>query len=64
MPSETNNNHKNAGRGLSPRAYVELEPGEKYQPYIAAAESIPEFTFKDRRSVSSAAGGWPHRQHS
>jgi putative OPT family oligopeptide transporter len=46
MPSETNNNHKNAGRGLSPRAYVELEPGEKYQPYIAAAESIPEFTFK------------------
>ncbi len=46
MPSETNNNHKNAGRRLSPRAYVELKPGEKYQPYIAAAESIPEFTLK------------------
>jgi len=46
VPSETTNEHKNAGRGLSPRAYVELEPGEKYQPYIAAAETIPEFTLK------------------
>lgn len=32
--------------GLSPLAYVELKPGESYPPYIAAGQSIPEFTLK------------------
>ena len=36
------NNHK----GLSPKAYTEIEPGDEYPPYIPASESIAELTFK------------------
>ena len=41
-----NNNEHLAGRGLSPNAYVELQPGETYEPYVGAEQSIPEFTVK------------------
>ncbi len=34
------------GRGLSQTAYTALEPGERYEPYVSAAESPTEFTFK------------------
>src|SRR5690606_13275181 len=40
------NNNNEAGKGLSPLAYVELKPGQQYPPYIPAEESIAEFTFK------------------
>ncbi|MET1254393.1 OPT family oligopeptide transporter [Aliikangiella maris] len=33
-------------KGLDPKAYTRLRPGEKYPPYIAASESISEFTIK------------------
>ena len=33
-------------KGLDPKAYVPLKEGESYPPYIAASESIAEFTFK------------------
>ncbi|HUD97453.1 MAG TPA: oligopeptide transporter, OPT family, partial [Woeseiaceae bacterium] len=33
-------------KGLSPLAYVELEPGQVYPPYVGAGQSIPEFTLK------------------
>ena len=39
------NNHL-AGKGLSPNAYVELKPGETYEPYVGAATVMPEFTLK------------------
>ncbi|MDZ7642879.1 MAG: oligopeptide transporter, OPT family [Woeseiaceae bacterium] len=32
--------------GLSPLAYVELEPGREYEPYVPAAATLPEFTLK------------------
>lgn len=33
-------------RGLSPKAYVPLEPGERYPPYVPAAADTTEFTLK------------------
>ena len=33
-------------RGLSEKAYVPLEEGESYSPYVGANESLAEFTFK------------------
>ena len=33
-------------RGLSDKAYVPLEEGESYSPYVGADESLAEFTFK------------------
>ncbi|MBT8078965.1 MAG: oligopeptide transporter, OPT family [Gammaproteobacteria bacterium] len=33
-------------RGLSQLAYVELRPGEKYDPYIDASQNLPEFSIK------------------
>ena len=33
-------------KGLSALAYVELQPGQTYIPYIEAGRSIPEFTIK------------------
>lgn len=36
-----------AGRpGLSPSAYVELAPGQTYEPFIASESNLPEFTLK------------------
>lgn len=35
-----------AKRGLSSNAYVELRPGERYEPYISAEQNLPEFTIK------------------
>ena len=35
-----------ARRGLSPLAYVELEQGRHYPPYVPAEQSLPEFTLK------------------
>ena len=32
--------------GLSQLAYVELQPGEKYDPYVSASTNLPEFTLK------------------
>jgi len=42
---ESNNNQEHPP-GLSPLAYTELTPDQTYPPYVAAGESIPEFTFK------------------
>jgi putative OPT family oligopeptide transporter len=36
----------NGRPGLSPRAYVELAPGEKYQPFVDSGTDLAEFTFK------------------
>lgn len=36
----------NGRPGLSPRAYVELAPGEKYQPFVDSGADLAEFTFK------------------
>lgn len=33
-------------KGLDPKAYTPLEDGESYPPYIAADETVAEFTFK------------------
>lgn len=33
-------------KGLSDKAYVELEPGDSYDPYVAATESPAEFTLR------------------
>ena len=33
-------------RGLDPKAYTVLKPGESYPPYVPASENIAEFTFK------------------
>ena len=33
-------------RGLSPLAYVELQPGQEYPPYVPAGDSMQEFTLK------------------
>jgi putative OPT family oligopeptide transporter len=33
-------------QGLDPKAYTPLEEGESYPPYIAAEETVAEFTFK------------------
>lgn len=46
MPGEAKQNDKSVRVGLSPRAYVELEPGEQYQPYIGPEQALPEFTLK------------------
>ena len=35
-----------AGKGLSPLAYVELKPGQEYPPFVPAHVSVPEFTIK------------------
>ena len=43
MPESEN---KNAGKGLSANAYVELPAGESYEPYVAAELALPEFTLK------------------
>ncbi|MCI0517469.1 MAG: oligopeptide transporter, OPT family [Woeseiaceae bacterium] len=32
--------------GLSPRAYVELAPGEVYEPFVSPQTALPEFTLK------------------
>ena len=32
--------------GLSRQAYEQLPEGERYQPYVAAEESLAEFTVK------------------
>jgi putative OPT family oligopeptide transporter len=40
------NNNNETGKGLSPLAYVELEPGQEYPPYVPAEDSIAEFTVK------------------
>ena len=40
------NNTKASARGLSQQAYVELEPGQEYPPYVDAQTTMPEFTFK------------------
>lgn len=39
-------NNNNARAGLSPTAYVELQEGERYEPYVPAAANLPEFTLK------------------
>jgi putative OPT family oligopeptide transporter len=39
-----NNNDK--GKGLSPLAYVPLKAGQEYPPYVAAGQSMAEFTIK------------------
>jgi len=44
MPKE--NEASDAPAGLSPLAYVSLEKGEQYEPYVSAAQNIPEFTAK------------------
>ena len=46
MAGDKSDKHADTGRGLSPRAYVELAPGEQYDPYVAPGQSIPEFTVK------------------
>ncbi|MDX1572019.1 MAG: oligopeptide transporter, OPT family, partial [Xanthomonadales bacterium] len=33
-------------KGLDPRAYIPLKPGESYPPYVPASESPAEFTLK------------------
>ncbi|MCW8877078.1 MAG: oligopeptide transporter, OPT family [Kangiellaceae bacterium] len=33
-------------KGLDPKAYVQLQDGEKYPPYVPAQENIAEFTIK------------------
>ncbi|MDH4049380.1 MAG: oligopeptide transporter, OPT family [Gammaproteobacteria bacterium] len=33
-------------KGLSPRAYVELAPGEQYEPFVSSESELPEFTLK------------------
>ena len=38
-------------KGLSEKAYVELGPGETYDPYVAATESPAEFTLRARIST-------------
>jgi putative OPT family oligopeptide transporter len=41
------NNHGDTARaGLSGKAYVELQPGEEYPPYVPPDQEIPEFTIK------------------
>ncbi|HWM27349.1 MAG TPA: oligopeptide transporter, OPT family [Woeseiaceae bacterium] len=35
-----------AGKGLSPLAYVELKQGQEYPPFVPAHVSMPEFTIK------------------
>lgn len=35
-----------AHKGLSPNAYVELAPGESYDPFVSRQTELPEFTFK------------------
>ena len=32
--------------GLSPLAYVPLRDGQRYEPFVGPAESMPEFTLK------------------
>ena len=39
-------NNNETGKGLSPLAYVELKPGQEYPPYVAAEDSMAEFTVK------------------
>jgi len=31
-------------KSLSPEAYMELKPGEKYMPFVPPEQSIPEVT--------------------
>lgn len=42
MPDDTNSEKK----GLSQLAYVELEPGQQYPPWVPPAGSLPEFSIK------------------
>jgi hypothetical protein len=42
MPNDTDDEKK----GLSQAAYVELEAGQQYPPYVAPAQSLPEFSLK------------------
>jgi putative OPT family oligopeptide transporter len=39
-------NRHETGKGLSPLAYVELQAGQEYPPYVPAGSNIPEFTLK------------------
>ena len=40
------NNHDTSHAGLSGKAYVELQPGEEYPPYVPPDQDLPEFTIK------------------
>jgi len=46
MSGDTSNDAAAQGRGLSQKAYVELRPGEQYDPYVATTATLPEFTIK------------------
>ena len=35
-----------AKAGLSGKAYIELQPGEEYPPYVPPDQDLPEFTIK------------------
>ena len=46
MASNDTNRGEGEARRLHPAAYRELQPGETYEPFVPAAASVPEFTFR------------------